>query len=293
MTKGRSVKEKSATTDEAPIRSEDIKEYLNTHDDFGLELLVFRVCKEFRLGVSHGGTYEDPVTKKSRQFDLRAWMDSNPMDDRRRRVQMPVECKSLKPDYPLVVLRVPRQADEDYSEILIHQEMPNIASYSAKSIRSLGSYYQRGSPVGKSMAQIGRSNSKLTSGRDGEVYDKWSQSVSSAHDLLVSAASARLDRGSRCTITLPTLVVSNDTLWVVDYDEGGRPSEPKQIDECPFYIGKRFDVEYRSPISGTLSLSHTLSHLHIFTLNGFVEHLKGLKADHPIWDRMFPIDLIR
>ena len=75
------------TYDDALIGAKDIEEYVNSQDDFGLELRVFRACKDRSFEVLHGGTYEDPVTKKTRQYDLRVFGERAP-----RRMKRIREC---------------------------------------------------------------------------------------------------------------------------------------------------------------------------------------------------------
>jgi hypothetical protein len=61
---------------DTPITVTDINDYLCTQDDFDLELHVHRTAAQIGLTVSHGGTYEDPVTKKHRQYDVRVRGDN-------------------------------------------------------------------------------------------------------------------------------------------------------------------------------------------------------------------------
>ena len=55
-----------------PVTEADIREYLATQDDLGLEMECVQLCRDRQWEVNHGGTYTDPVTKKTRQFDIRA-----------------------------------------------------------------------------------------------------------------------------------------------------------------------------------------------------------------------------
>jgi len=268
------------TADDKPIEAKDIEEYVNTQDDFGLELRVLRACKEREFVVSHGGTYEDRVTGKTRQYDLRVSGESQ-----NRSVQMPVECKSLKESHPLVVLRVPRTTSESYWEIVLHHDIDALrGTCRSLHVNSPGDFCKAGEPVGKAMRQIGRKNGVLTGGRDAEVFDPWSQALSSAYDLIASAVSGRLDRPWFCSIVMPTLVISNSMLWTVDYDANGVPSAPKQVNECTYYIGKQYEIPH--PKYGTVR--HTISHLHVFTFDGFVKQLGRLYSNSKYWDLLFP-----
>src|SRR4051812_45222497 len=79
------------------ITAEDLGEYLNTQDDFDLELWVYRNAKERGLVASHGGTYDDPITQKPRQYDVRA---ESSVDH--HGIALAIECKSLTTSYPLL-----------------------------------------------------------------------------------------------------------------------------------------------------------------------------------------------
>ena len=97
--------------DNAPITKEDLLSYLTTADDFQFEIDVFRSCLEKDRFAEHGGTYQDPLTGKDRQFDIRMKITKGPCI-----LRLAVECKNLKPNYPLLVSRVPRRREESYHQ---------------------------------------------------------------------------------------------------------------------------------------------------------------------------------
>src|SRR5262245_61782347 len=102
---------------EQAIAANDISKYLVDQDDFNLELRCLDACRRNNLLTAHGGTYTDPVTGKPRQFDLRA---SKTVDH--YKIQLAVECKNLKPFFPLVVSQVPRQRHESFFEVVMSCE---------------------------------------------------------------------------------------------------------------------------------------------------------------------------
>jgi hypothetical protein len=55
-----------------PITEKDLDEYLNSESDFAFEMSVLSLLRQMHFTCSHSGTYEDPVTGKIRQYDLRA-----------------------------------------------------------------------------------------------------------------------------------------------------------------------------------------------------------------------------
>jgi hypothetical protein len=122
---------------------------------------------------------------------------------------------------------------------------------------------------------------------DAEVYEKWSQALSSA-DELISRATYYFERSEKkefLTAVLPILVVSDGTLWVADYsDEGTLESEPKQVDEALLYVGR----EYSKPTG----FSFYISHLHILTKRCVSSFLKKVAEPPGMWNEIFPEDAI-
>lgn len=263
-----------------PISAKDISDYLVEQDDFNFELKCFHACRSHGLNASHGGTYVDPVSGKPRQFDIRASLVHDSCQ-----VQMAIECKNLRTSYPLVISRVPRLSQESFHEVVISiqskiEGLPVAASLppTSDSIRLTGghSIYTSRGLVGKATTQVGRhlNNKEFVSG-DEEVYEKWSQAVASAYDLIVEAGSecTRQEKTAVFTFVLPILVVADDSLWAVDYSpEGTQAGNPTRIEECTLFLGR----DYRDPYP---NVTHTLSHLHIYTFSGFEQWLAGLKAD--------------
>jgi len=104
-----------------PISVSDLNEYLSGQDDFRLEIAVLKNFKKRNLEVLHGGTYEDPVTKLARQFDIRGSVRKNGFS-----VHLAIECKNLKESYPLLVSTLPRTYEESYHEVIFsHKRTAN------------------------------------------------------------------------------------------------------------------------------------------------------------------------
>ena len=123
------------------------------------------------LGVKceHGGVYEDPVTEKARQFDIRGLLEIGKIN----RVRLAVECKNIRANFPLAVLTVPRSTEESYHEFIsshapIQQEftVPGVGVHKMVGIgedkgdrirqRGAASIYPVSGPVGKSCCQVGK-----------------------------------------------------------------------------------------------------------------------------------------
>ena len=145
-----------------PITEADLVEYLDSSSDFAFELRCLERITALGWECQHGGSYVDPVTGKTRQFDLRA----------RRRVELhshrcAIECKNLAKNFPLLVLAVPRAADESFHEVILSYPaglMGGERPYQAPAfqdvcmaLRAPEAVYRTGDPVGKSCAQVGRS----------------------------------------------------------------------------------------------------------------------------------------
>jgi hypothetical protein len=232
------------------------------------------------------------LTSKLRQFDLRAV----------RKVvhgciHLAIECKQLRPNYPLLVLRVPRPAQESFHELLLVVdpercpigEAPDLPAYEKKavniSIRGSASLYPQDDPVGKACAQVGRDHSGIT-GSDAEMFGKWTQAISSAQGMIDGACTnTPADReGWLVTLVLPVVVVPDDRLWVVDYNPDGTPTgPPTQVTRCSYLLSTT--CRGGDNLSGS---NYTLSHLEFVTLRGLEELIDILGNDDGPNDRYFP-----
>lgn len=256
-----------------PILASDISEYLAEQDDFALELRSIRRAHEFGFRYSHAGTYEDPVTGKPRQYDIRAVYSKGACT-----VYLAMECKSLQKNCPLVVSCVPRTAAESYHDRI--EGWPNHIP-PLKVPRSANSLlYPAGVPVGKSTAQIGRTSQGWTA-NDADTHDKWAQAMTSAHALVQRSATppgGRVNHLEKAVI-IPVLVVSDETLWTVDYDDDGRVSSgPSLVDETVLYVGRGYEV-YNVPFF--------VSHLHFCTEKGLGQLLARVSQDDDWWKMAF------
>jgi len=121
-----------------------------------------------------------------------------------------------------------------------------------------------------------------------QVFDKWSQTLGSADDLVTSATFAHEKRGVQefFTCILPILVLSDNILWVADYsDEGVLEAAPTPVTEATQFVGRK----YYSKFSNTC----TLSHLHICTRGTIGHFLSRLANDGNFWQSVFPEAAIR
>jgi hypothetical protein len=253
------------------ITGADIAQFLDDRDDFDLELFALRSLSERGWAAHHGGTYIDPFTGKPRQYDVWGRAEFPMHCD----VLMAVECKSLTPEFPLIVSRVPRTQDDAEHDLIKTWRRANIGDSVSMVENSQGPHlqlYGAGQMVGKATNQVRwAENGKKLIASDAETYDKWSQGLSAATHLvrIATAQEGPSDGQSRFTFVMPVLVISNDTLWTVDYDDAGNRGVPAAGDRAELYVDRHQDLETRTG----KTVRYHLSHLHICTRKGFVQTL--------------------
>lgn len=233
-----------------PIGVADLTKYLENDSDFDFELQVLHSLRDFGVDCEHGGHYEDPVTKKSREFDIRLRVK-----DGRFHLFAAIECKNLRKNFPLLVSCVPRTPDESW-HFVAERGVPWMNTYTIKGENSL--YAPKG-VVGKSTAQVGITQAGDTIANDSEVYDKWGQCLASLYGMLSKISG--VSKGD-IFMALPILVVPNERLWRILYKkDGSRLGVPEQVDQCSIYAGG-FEI----PLD-TLS-RFKVSHVEIMTFDG-------------------------
>ena len=205
--------------DNAPLTSADLRAYLDNQDDFAFERRVFTHAKGFGLTVQHAGIYEDPTTSKWRQYDLRADKQNGDYC-----IRLAIECKSLRPTYPLLVSCVPRPREESYHHVIQGLTGANFSGGSNAAVQiKHTALYAPNSYVGKDMCQVGRKGGGFA-GTDEKTFDKYQQAMASVADLIAEAAEYHRPRRSveQATAILPILVVPDDALWQARYSVGGQ-----------------------------------------------------------------------
>jgi hypothetical protein len=268
------------TPQDAPLTGADLRTYLDTQDDFAFEREMFTHAYGYGLTVQHTGLYEDPATSKLRQFDIRAMNVSG-----NHRIRLAIECKSLRPTYPLVVSCVPRTDEESYHYVMFTRPEPGLHGSHTGVKRVRSALYVSGDYVGKDMCQIGRDKRGSLVGSDGGLFDKYQQAMASSSDLIAEAADDHRVRYERSTFTavLPILVVPDGTLWGARYSSRGRlEGEPVQTNEVTFYLGRDYPLTREG-------LTFTISHLQIMTKSGATELLRQVGEPRPqgIWEVLF------
>lgn len=257
-----------------PITKEDITEYLEEYSDFSFEISVLRKLTLLGFSCEHAGTYEDPITKKTREFDIRARKVLIDDGDLQFNISLSVECKNLKNNFPLVVHCMPREENECYLDMIWatepHNYIPPYENAMRISLKNGDSPYEKLMAVGKSCDQIGRKpqNSELI-GNDGDVFDKISQAINSAYDLIEESHYAAEKNIDVITLVIPVLVVPNDRIWSVWYKRTGEiEREPTIESSLEYYIGKSWLVG--NPQS-EFEKRYYLSHLEIIQIDNIDE----------------------
>lgn len=232
-----------------PIGKDDINEYLQNSSDFAFEILVLRTLTILGFSCEHAGTYEDPVTKKTREFDIRAKKCLINEPGLMLNISLSVECKNLKSNFPLVVHCMPREENESYLDLVWasepHSYIPPYENAMRVFIDGDVAPYQKKDPVGKSCDQVGRRATKDAEiiGNDSDVFDKISQAVNSAYDLIDEAHYAAEKKLNVVTMVIPVLVVPNDRIWSVCYKRTGEVErEPSTVGNVEYYLNKSWQV---------------------------------------------------
>ena len=274
------------------IKKDDLVEYLDSCSDFSFELSVLKMLRENDVQCEHGGLYEDPITGKSREFDIRAIKTFS-----KYRIRLAIECKNIRENFPVLVSCIPRHEVESYHQIAIMSEPQPSGSFDVNclhqsraktlSIRNDHSIYKVNEPVGKSTAQVGRVLDGTISANDGELYDKWSQSLSSSADLVSRMywdGDEDDDEDYYLSLVIPIIVIPNGRLWTVSYDDDGkRVSDPISSNRISCFVDK--DYKMGTKLAGT---QMWISHIEIMTVDGLHSFVESYMKTEEGISKFFP-----
>jgi hypothetical protein len=276
-----------------------VKELVESEGDFAHEMRVGYEYKNLSLGVptnvdvvanlaplKHGGTYVDPQTGKDRQFDYRFQIRHGAGHHSQRRdcILLAVECKNLHPSSPLAICGMERSHEEaNHMFIESKCDKPPVT----RIVENLSSLYPPHQFVGKSLVRFKKDQrGDLQTETQGDIYDRWSQAVTSAKEMAKEAGSFAEER--KCDVyysfVMPVVVVPNGLLWKVAYSNGCKiEEEPIQVDDCEFFVSPRL---YLQPQKHALLV---ITHIHFVTMNGWIKLLKSFLKDEIKWDTVFRI----
>jgi hypothetical protein len=208
------------------------------------------------------------VTKKIRQFDLRATIERADC-----KLALAVECKNLRS--PLVISAVPRTQKEAFHSVIeyvggksvYHSPVECTEGAEARTV------YRANKTVGKKTDQIRRENAKLVSD-DSATFDKIGQAINSAEDLVQDMANEE-DEAPKFRVVVPVLVVPTGLLWQVDYDANGRlVAEARAVDRATCYV----DHGWRASV-GIHFIWYRISHLEIVASNFLSQAVEDWMGD--------------
>ena len=275
------------------IAMTDVKRVILQEDDFGHELRVGSIFEkiQFEMGgmeeawissPEHGGTYVDRVSGKTRQFDYRCSISriNRRTPHAKRSIHLAVECKNLNPDFPLVVCGRPRTSEESF-HLVLHQPQMHILNIRPIKFEESTSIYKPDAFVGKNIVRLKKKNGDLCSDGDNEIYDRWTQALSSCHDLCGTAFRAYNGNEIIESFVIPVVVLPNNSLWKANYkNDGTLADDPSPVDDCEFYINQE--------IRGIDGGAYRITHIHFTTLTGFEEMLKQFATPRTtMWKKIF------
>jgi hypothetical protein len=271
-----------------PILPSDIRNVVASEDGFGHEMRVGAAIRGVpAIAMQHGGTYTDPASGKPRQFDYRCALRKEAAS-----LSLAVECKSLSRSVALAVCGIKRRDDEAFHDLIESRKSTSGPEFTMRGWSSVtrranreDAFYPPGEFVGKSLVRIQCGNNHLVRTPDSDIYDKWEQALSSAVELAKSAcSSAKSFSGPNFfTAVLPVVVVPDDRLWKVVYDDSGSISaDPSEVTECDLYVGREIEVGPPEPPQ-----KFVFSHVHFFTLTGFRSFLSKMAVNEQAWTKLF------
>lgn len=200
------------------ITEADLLAFVKGDSDFGFEMRVLSALRKLEFDCSHSGTYQDPVTNKIRQFDIRAEKDIPG-----NTLALAVECKNYSPHHPLLLSAVPRTEGEAFHDLLVHSSGLN-HSLKRPSVGA-NTPYVEGGMVGKKADQVRRiaagrpTDSYRLESDDTATFEKLNQAVNSCKDLVLKFTRKTIPPYIRAVV--PVLIVPNGLLWMVEYASDG------------------------------------------------------------------------
>lgn len=247
-----------AKLNSAEIDKSDLQAYLKTESDFSFEMQVLNKLKSLSFSCSHGGTYNDPVTDKIREFDIRCEYQYDDF-----LLSLAVECKNIKSNFPLIASLTKRTEDEAKADMIkfVKTTDHSIVMLWPEKRNSNNEFYRRNDWVAKRIEQVGKKQTGEIFSGDSPLFEKITQAVNSSFDL-IKCISTKKDRSFNALI-IPVLVIPDNRLWGVSYNEDGSiNSDVEQITSCSYYLNQEWLIQH--PIN---RMVYRISHLEIVTFS--------------------------
>jgi hypothetical protein len=249
-----------------PITAKQLEDFVANDSDFAFEMKVLAQLRNLEFDCKHSGTYQDPVSDKIRQFDIRAEKKKG-----KYLLALEVECKNLRTNYPLLLSAVPRTATESFHEVIVFQAHQTVPSARVDTFTGDRSAYRRREMVGKKTDQVALDTSDAFVSDDSATFEKLNQAVNSCKDLVQDLVFR--SEGPYIRAILPVLVAPTGLLWQVDYaDDGTILTPPRKVDTATLFLNHSWTVD--RGLDGPLS--YRLSHIEIITLDALPNALKTL-----------------
>jgi hypothetical protein len=256
----------------------DIAEYLQESSHFAFEMIILRKLKQLGFKCEHSGTYQDPVTGKTKRFDVRARKEWGRMT-----LWLSIQCTTPRDNFPLVIHAMPRSRAEAFHQVLIGNAVgvpPNLDHMTERPapgsqsrgliLKSTSTPYAATNQVGKSVDLVGRDINGRIRAESEEAFDAVTETIHSCYDLV---SRAHHDKSpDKIHSIVPVLVIPDGRGWQVDYDtEGNIEGGAHTTGHCPFFVGRKFRLP---AVTGTQAgFSFTLSHLELVTVSAFESFL--------------------
>jgi hypothetical protein len=244
-----------------PITDKDLADFVANDSDFAFEMRVVAQLRQLKFDCSHSGTYQDPVSHKIRQFDIRAVTNRDSGT-----LALAVECKNLRPNHPLLLSALPRTETEAFHDLVVLHVGGSIGVVRIDPVLGSRSVYKPGEMVGRKTDQVGRdSDGKLVSD-DILTFEKINQAVNSCKDLVQQFVLSRTPPHIKAVV--PVLVVPASLLWQVDYTpDGTMQTAPRRVPRATLFLNNTWTVEDHA----WGAKSYRLSHIEIVTLGALTD----------------------
>lgn len=268
-------------------------------DSFGFEMRIGKIVRSIAdAEVQHTGTFTPlGLNEAPRQFDYRVYISREDLV-----LQLAIECKSLFIGSPVVVCGSARSEAESRHDLVVSDARfiagrRGLIDVGLISTSKPSAFYPAGHFVGKTVIRpeptsvgkelVAGSGYRLTG--DSDIYDRWNQAVLHACWMLHRAMDLHArEQSATFAVTLPIVVLPNETLWRLTYDSDGVVlEEPTMVDHETLFLGRR------QWLGGMAEVTGELSHLHFVTQAGLEAMVRNLNAPlSKIWSDAFPIPIL-
>lgn len=193
-----------------------------------------------------------------------------------------IECKCLRPSFPLLISQIPRIPSESFQDVMQAEGVQKVDGGQVHTVgprvlrlHGVRSIYPPNQYVGKALVQVGYNDAGRFLANDHEVFDKWGQAIASVNGLIREAATLQVHSEiPQRSVVVPVLVVPDERLWIANYSEDGSLQDgPEQTDQVQFFIGEGQNYV------PNLDRLYTVSHLHVVTTSGLQKLLESFLDD--------------